>query len=98
MDLPGALGRVQRKLKGVKDGGRQMVDILTAVQTDGLSAVEEACAEALAAGTYSADVILNILARRSDTAPRSTVATPEQLHLQVRDDGSGPWTGLRSWK
>jgi transposase len=83
MDLPGALGRVQRKLKGVKDGGRQMVDILTAIECDGLSAVEEACAEALAAGTHSADVILNILARRSDPAPASIVATPEQLRLQV---------------
>jgi transposase len=83
MELPGALGRVQRKLKGVKDGGRQMVDILTAVRSDGLSAVEEACAEALAGGTYSADVILNILARRSEPAPAATVATPEQLHLQV---------------
>ena len=83
MELPGALGRVQRKLKGVKDGGRQMVDILTAVQSDGLSAVEGACAEALAGGTYSADVILNILARRSEPAPASTVVTPERLHLQV---------------
>ncbi len=83
MELPGALGRVQRKLKGVKDGGRQMVDILTAVQSDGLSAVEGACAEALGGGTYSADVILNILARRSEPAPASTVATPERLHLQV---------------
>jgi hypothetical protein len=34
-----------------------------------LNAVEEACAEALAAGTHSSDVILNILARRSDPAP-----------------------------
>ena len=83
MELPGALGRVQRKLKGVKDGGRQMVDILTAARSDGLSAVEAACAEALTAGTSSADVILNILARRSEPAPASTVATPERLHLQV---------------
>jgi transposase len=83
MEMPGALGRVQRKLKGVKDGGRQMVHILTAVECDGLSAVEEACAEALAAGTHSSDVILNILARRSDPAPASTVATPERLRLQV---------------
>jgi len=83
MELPGALGRVQRKLKGVKDGGRQMVDILTAVRSDGLIAVEAACAEALAAGTYSADVILNILARRSEPAPASTIATPERLHLDV---------------
>ena len=39
--------------------------------TDGLMAVEAACAEALAAGIASADVILNILARRSDPAPAS---------------------------
>jgi len=41
-----------------------MVDILGAVLTDGLDAVEAACAEALADGVHSADVILNILARR----------------------------------
>ena len=38
LELPGALGRVRRKLKGVTDGDRQMVDILTAVLTDGLAA------------------------------------------------------------
>ncbi len=83
MELPGALGRVQRKLKSVKDGGRQMVDILTAAQSDGLIEVEAACAEALADGTCSADVILNILARRREPAPASTIATPERLQLQV---------------
>jgi transposase len=83
MELPGAFGRVQRKLKTMKDGGRQMVDILTAARSDGMSAVEAACAEALAAGTHSADVILNILARRSEPASASTIATPERLQLQV---------------
>ena len=39
--------RVQRKLAGADDGNRQMVDILTAVLTDGLPAVEAACAEAI---------------------------------------------------
>ena len=42
---------------------RQMVDILSAVLTDSLAAVEAACAEALTEGVYSADVILNILAQ-----------------------------------
>ena len=42
--------RVRRKLAGVDDGDRQMVDILVAVLTDGLPAVETACAEALARG------------------------------------------------
>jgi hypothetical protein len=37
--------RVRRKLASVDDGNRQMVDILTAVLTDGLPAVETACAE-----------------------------------------------------
>ncbi|GGC66865.1 hypothetical protein GCM10011504_51060 [Siccirubricoccus deserti] len=43
--------------------GVQMVDILTAVLSDGLTAAEAACAEALRDGVHSADVILNILAR-----------------------------------
>jgi len=55
MDLPGALGRVQRKLRTMKDGGRQMVAILTSVESDGLSAVEAACAEALGSGACSAE-------------------------------------------
>jgi hypothetical protein len=46
--LPGALEKVRRKLKGVDDGDRQMVDILAAVLTEGLPAVEAACAEAIA--------------------------------------------------
>ena len=62
--LPAALDRVRRKLAGSTDGDRQMVKILAAVLTDGLSAVEAACSQALAEGVHSADVILNILARR----------------------------------
>jgi hypothetical protein len=48
--LPAAMEHVRRKLAGADDGNRQMVDILTAVLTDGLPAVEAACAEALAEG------------------------------------------------
>jgi uncharacterized membrane protein YqaE (UPF0057 family) len=40
-----------------------MVKILSAVLTDGLAAVEAACAVVLADGVHSADVVLNILAR-----------------------------------
>ena len=68
--LPAALERVRRKLAGSNDGDRQMVEILAAVLSDGLPAVEAACAEALAEGVHSADVILNILARRRDPGPR----------------------------
>jgi hypothetical protein len=56
--LPANLERVRRKLAGSDDGDRQMVKILAAVLSDGLPAVvEAACAEALAEGVHSADVI-----------------------------------------
>lgn len=74
--LPGALGRVRTKLAGVTDGDRQMVDILAAVLTDGLAAVEAACAEALKGNTYSSDVILNILTRRRQPPPPVTISHP----------------------
>ena len=75
--------RVRRKLKGSDDGDRQMVKVLTAVLTDGLSAVEAACAESLEAGIASADVILNALARRQQPAPAPPVLTPERLTLRI---------------
>jgi len=80
--LPGAMERVRRKLAGADDGNRQMVDILTAVLTDGLPAVESACAEAIAQGVHSADVVLNILARQRDPGPPSTILTPAGLTLR----------------
>jgi transposase len=79
--LPGALERVRRRLGQADDGGRQMVEILSAVVTDGLGPVEAACAEALAEGVCSADVILNILARRRDVARPANILTPEALRL-----------------
>jgi transposase len=81
--LPSAMGRVRAKLAPHRDGARQMVDILAAVLTDGMPAVEAACAEALAAGTWSADVVLNILSRRRQaTAPSITILTPQALRLR----------------
>ena len=80
--LPAALERVRRKLAGSNDGDRQMVSILAAVLTDGMPAVEAACAEALAEGVHSADVILNILARRRDPPPIGPIATPASLMLR----------------
>ena len=79
--LPASLERVRRKLKGSDDGDRQMVKVLAAVLTDGLAAVEAACGEALGEGVHSADVILNILARRRDPGPMATILTPEALRL-----------------
>jgi len=80
--LPGALERVRCKLATAHDGNRQMVDILSAVLSDGLAAVEAACSEALREGVHSADVILNILARRRDPVKPLTIMTPEGLRLR----------------
>ena len=86
--LPSSLDRVRRKLAGADDGDRQMVDILTTVLSDGLPAVEAACAEALREGVHSADVILNILARRREPAVAVplTIMTPEALRLRHEPD------------
>ena len=81
--LPGAIEKVRRKLAGSDDGDRQMVKVLTAVLTDGLQAVEGACAEALSAGIASADVILNALARRSQAPPPTPITPPERLTLTM---------------
>ena len=80
--LPASLERVRRKLEAAEDGDRQMVMILTTVLSDGLPAVEAACAEALGDGVHSADVILNILARRREPEKPATIATPEALRLR----------------
>ena len=69
-------------LQRAEDGNRQMVDILTAVLTDGLPAVEAACAEAIAHSVHSADVVLNILARQRDPGPPATILTPAALTLR----------------
>ena len=80
--LPAAIERVRRKLATADDGNRQMVDILTAVLTDGLPAVEAACGEAIAHGVHSADVVLNILTRQRNPAPLVTILTPAALTLR----------------
>ncbi|MGY4364234.1 hypothetical protein ACVW1A_000299 [Bradyrhizobium sp. LB1.3] len=74
--LPAAIERIRRRLASTDDGNRQMVDILNAVLTDGLPAVEAACAEALSHGVHSADVVLNILARQREPAPPVNIMTP----------------------
>jgi transposase len=79
--LPGAIDKVRRRLTGSNDGDKQMVKVLAAVLTDGLAAVDAACAEALEADIASADVILNVLARRQQPAPPAPVQTPERLTL-----------------
>ncbi|MEA2778048.1 MAG: hypothetical protein QOF90_3454 [Acetobacteraceae bacterium] len=80
--LPASLERVRRKLAGSDDGDRQMVAILATVLTDGLSAVEAACAQAMSEGVHSSDVIINILARQRDPGPAATILTPDALRLR----------------
>ncbi len=81
--LPGALAGVRRRLAGHDDGDRQMVQILTAVLTDGMSTVQAACTEALEADAVSADVVLNALARQQQSDPPAPVMTPERLKLDT---------------
>ena len=79
--LPPALGRVRRKLERQAGGDRQVVEILGAVLTDGLDAVEAACSEALSHNVHSAGVVLNILARHREPPPPLTITTPDALRL-----------------
>jgi len=80
--LPESLERIRQRLSALSDGDRQMVKILAAVPADGLAAVEEACAEALAADVCSADVVLNLLSRRRERTAPPVIATPERLRLR----------------
>lgn len=77
--LPSAMEKIRRKLKAADDGDRQMVSIPTCVLTDGISAVEAGCQEALDQGVSSADTILNILARSRDPAPGAILSIPQAL-------------------
>ncbi len=80
-DLPPAMRRVRRKLERIPGGDRQMVKILAALLSDGTDAVEVAYTEALGEGVHSADVILNILARRREPESPRPIATLEALKL-----------------
>jgi len=88
--LPAAIERIGRRLASTEDGNRQMVDILNAVLTDRLPAVEAASAEALGHGVHSADIVLNILARQREPAPPANIMTPAALtlrHAPIADCG-----------
>jgi hypothetical protein len=83
MSTPPALSQVRTKLKQHADGDRQFVKVLGAVPDHGLEAVEAACAEALAAGIASGDVILTVLARRQQPALPPSITTPDALRLKI---------------
>lgn len=65
------------------DGDRQMVEILGAVLTDGLPAVEAACAEALTEGVHSADP-------RPPASVLEPVANQRRLLEPMADNGLDP--------
>jgi hypothetical protein len=53
------------------------------VPSQGLSAVEAACAEALQAGLAAGDVILAILARQRQPPSPPSITTPDALRLKI---------------
>ena len=83
LESPPALAKVRTRLGRGDDADRQFVGVLAAILTDGLDAVEAACREALASGTCSRDVILNILARCHDVTPAPCAAVPTALTLSI---------------
>ena len=66
-----------QKLRGSPDGDRQMVRILSAALTDGLAAVEAACAELLA------DFKRPRAVYRVGQLPRSTLAKLNKVELRA---------------
>jgi hypothetical protein len=73
MDLPYELKEVRKHLEQRKTGTREFAHILSYIPTEGLETVAAACKEALAAGTISKDVILNILLRKKEINPADDV-------------------------
>jgi DNA replication protein DnaC len=88
--LPAAMERVRRKLASADDGNRQMVDILTAVLTDGLPAVEAACADP-GPPPQPRPAGHDPHAGRADAAPRThrrlcPLRQPQENHLMERSE------------
>ena len=77
--LPEPLMEIRQTLSKRTDGDRQFVGILSAVSIYGIDAVVIACAEALASGISSRDVVLNILSRSYDEPVNLQCDTP--MHL-----------------
>lgn len=78
-ELPQPLKEARAALIDRSDGDRQFVGILSAVPVYGLDAVVAACATAVAAGTVSRDVVLNLLSRTVDEDPEPADTSQPQL-------------------
>ena len=81
--LPPALERLRRAMGRGDKADRAFVSVLAAVPRDGVEAVAGACAEALASGAASADVVLNILSRRREPQRPEAIAVPQALALAL---------------
>jgi len=81
--LPESLDRIGRLLQQrYPDGDRQYVGILQAVPLCGIEAVEAACTQALAAGTISKEVVLNLLHRGRPEQTTQAIELPAELNLK----------------
>ncbi len=78
-ELPAPLLAMRQALGTHDDGDRQFVSILGGIAPYGLDAVCAACTEALATGTASRDVVLNILSRTQDAPVPPAVEPPTHL-------------------
>jgi transposase len=84
-ELPQAIQRTLERLKHrYSDWDRQFVGILSAVPLYGLEAVEAACGKALAMGSSSKEVVLNLLNRSQDEAPAPPIDL--QAHLSLKQE------------
>ena len=81
--LPPTLERLRRTLGRGDKADRAFVSVLACVPREGIEAVAEACGEALAAGSASADMVLNILARRHEPPRPAAITVPEALTLAM---------------
>lgn len=96
-DLPCGLAQIRERLRAHADGDRQFVAILSAVPEAGLEAVEAACIAALSARLFSADAVLNLLARGRESLPPTSVPTPAGLTLGIEPAADcARYDGLRA--
>lgn len=81
--LPVCLTRVRDRLSRHQGGDREFVDILLAVQRNGMDLVEQACTQALSEGTVRGEVILNLVARSRDPLPVGNAQVPDCLSVSI---------------
>ncbi len=81
-EMPDAFKTLQRHLLRHSGGDRVMAQVLAAVPTHGLDAVQVAVELALESGRPSADHVLNVLARLKSAAAAPTPSVTATLRLQ----------------